>query len=279
MNRVRCVSEDGINLIGFKYGGDNDEWNIIIPGVDGNIITNEFVTYMGEYLSENGQSFLLAHHRGSFQIISSNSLNPNIPGVTIGSVFEKFDDSIYDINAWIKLAIDSGAKRINLLGHSHGCNKIINYLFKVHEYDNYINKIILISPLDLRTRMNNRREIDKLYNKANEAKKSEELGNFICSGFFYKDSESFFDMMENPSIDNFPMMSEYKNDFSIFNSIKKDKYIVYGSDESKYTKLYDIKKKFLNEYVKSLAIIEGASHIYQGKEEELAKYVLSIIGK
>ena len=96
---------------------------------------------------------------------------------------------------------------------------------------------------------------------------------------FYKDSSSFYDMMENENIDNFPMMSENKNDFSIFNSIKKDKYIVYGSDETKYTKLFDIKRQCFNEYVKKIDIIEGASHIYQGKEEELAKYVLDIIGK
>ena len=71
MDRVRCITADGINLIGFKYEDDNNEWNIIIPGVDGNIITNEFICYMGEYLSNNGKTFLLAHNRGSFQIISS----------------------------------------------------------------------------------------------------------------------------------------------------------------------------------------------------------------
>ena len=279
MNRVRVVTEDGINLIGFKYEGNNEEWNIIIPGVDGNIMTNEFIVYMGEYLSSKGHTFLFSHHRGSFQIINSNSLDPSISGVTIGSVFEQFNDSIYDIKAWIKYAIDNGAKKINLFAHSHGCNKLINFLAKNHEYDDYINKIILISPLDLRTRMNKRRELDELYKQAEKAKKSEGLGNFVCCGFFYKDPSSFYDMMENENIDNFPMMSENKNDFSIFNSIKKDKYIVYGSDETKYTKLFDIKRQCFNEYVKKIDIIEGASHIYQGKEEELAKYVLDIIGK
>jgi len=279
MDRVRVVTEDGINLIGFKYEGCSDEWNIIIPGVDGNIITNEFITYMGEYISANGYTFLFSHHRGSFQIISSNSLNPCIPGVTIGSIFEQFNDSIYDIKAWIKYAIDNGAKKINLLGHSHGCNKMINFLSKNHEFDGYINKIILISPLDLRTRMNNRRELDELYKRAKIAKSNKELGNFICCGFFYKDPLSFYDMMENENIDNFSMMSEVKNDFSIFNSIEKNKYIIYGSKETKYTKLYDIKRPCFNSYVKKLDTIEGANHIYQGREEELAKYVLAIIRK
>ena len=279
MNRIRIVTEDGISLIGFKYEGNNEEWNIIIPGVDGNIMTNEFIAYMGEYLSSKGYTFLFSHNRGSFQIISSNSLDSSIPGVTIGSVFEQFNESIYDIKAWIKYAIDNGAKKINLLAHSHGCNKMIYFLTNNHDYDDYINKIILISPLDLRTRMNKRRELDKLYKQAEEARKREELGNFVCCGFFYKDSTSFYDMMENENIDNFPMMSEDKNDFSIFNSIEKDKYIVYGSDETRYTKQYNIKRPFFNEHVKTLDIIEGASHIYQGKEEELAKYVLDIIRK
>ena len=277
MERVRCITKDEINLIGFRYGTNLEEWNIIIPGVDGNIFTNEFISYMGEYFCEHGQTFLFAHHRGSFQIISSNSLNSKVSGKTIGSAFEKFDDSFYDVDAWVKFAVDNGAKKINLLGHSHGCNKLINYLSKVSNYDNYINKIILISPLDLRTRMNKRRELADLYYRADEIKKKDSKGNFVCCGFFYKDSDSFYDMMENPAIDNFPMMNVENNNFDIFNSIRKDKYIVYGSDETKYTLLYNIKSNFFNEYVKSLDVIEGANHIYQGKETEISKYVLDIV--
>ena len=115
MKRIRCVTNDGINLIGFLYEGNNDAWNIMIPGVDGNIMTNEFVHVIGEEFSNNGYNFILVHHRGSFQILSSNSLDPNISGITIGSVFEKFDDSKYDVEAWIKYAVDNGAKEINLI--------------------------------------------------------------------------------------------------------------------------------------------------------------------
>ncbi len=275
MQRVRCITKDEINLIGMLYGNKdkNTEWNIIIPGVDGNIMTNEFIAYMGEYFEKENKIFLLAHHRGSFQIISSNSLDPNIPGKTVGSVFEKFDDSIYDIEAWIEYAIENGAQKINLLGHSHGCNKLINYLATNKKYDNIINKFILISPLDLRTRMNRRKELDDLYKIANE----KDENKFVCCGFFYKEYSSFYDMMENPHVDNFPMMSDDNNDFSTFNSINKDKYIVYGSDEIKYIKNFDIKKKYLTQDVKAIDIIEGGSHIYQGKEKELAEYIINII--
>ena len=257
MKRVRCITNDNINLIGFLYGSENKNecWNLIFPGVDGNIITNEFINEMGIMLSENNQKLLCCHHRGSFQIYSSNPLSSTEIGKTIGSAFEKFDDCIYDIESWIKYALDNGAKKVNLLAHSHGCNKLIYYLSQNKNYYKYIDKLIFLSPLDLYTRMNNRRDVEELYKKAKIDESKGELDNFICCGFFYKNISSFYDMMENSNINNFPMMSLTNNDFSVFNSIKKEKYIIYGGDETKYTNNFDIKKKYLK-MVKILLLLQ-----------------------
>ena len=279
MERVRCITEDNINLIGFLYdcNSDNKCWNLIFPGVDGNIITNEFIDEIGRLLSKNKYKFLCCHHRGSFQIYSSNPINPNIRGKTIGSVFEKFDDCFYDIDAWLKYSIENGANKINIMAHSHGCNKLIYYLSHNSVYDKYINKIILLSPLDLRTRMNNRKELNELYKKASLAKEKNDQDSFICCGFFYKNWSSFYDMMENKNIDNFPMMSINNNNFDMFNEIKKDKYIIYGEDEIKYITNLKYKKQFLDKNLKEIKIISSASHIYQGKEKVLAEYILDRI--
>lgn len=280
MERIRVVTSDEINLIGFLYGKKScKSWNLLFPGVDGNIITNEFIEILGKNIPSVNHNFLCCHHRGSFQIISSNPLSSKMLGKTIGSAFEKFDASIYDIDAWLEYAIDNGANSINIIGHSHGCNKIIYYLSNCHKYDRFINKIILISPLDLYTRMNERKEIKELYDKAYYEINSKNSGDFICCGFFYKSPESFLDMMDNHNINNFPMMSKTNNDFSALNQISKPKYIIYGGDEYKYTKNFNIKRKHIDNNVKEMNIIDGASHIYQGKELELSNLIKSIVVK
>jgi len=275
MKRVRTITADNVNLIGFLYGVSNNIWNIIIPGVDGNIITNDFLDIIGEHFSENNETFLFAHHRGSFQIISNNSLDPNIKGKTIGSAFEMFDDCILDIDSWIDFALKNGAKKINLLGHSHGCNKLIYYLVNSKKFDSYINKTIFISPLDLYTRMSRRRELNDLYNEAERIIKDNK-NYFLCCGFFYKSVESFYDMMKNKNLNNFPMMSDDNNNFNDFNLIKHKKYIIYGSLESRYSKNFDIKFPLLKG-VDKFIIIDDATHIYQGKEKNLADSILEVV--
>lgn len=281
MNRVRVVTEDEINLIGIGYFGEkNKDWNLIFPGVDGNFFTNEFINILGKKIVENGYNFVCCHNRGSFQIINSHSLSENGKSKTIGSIFEKFEDCIYDIDSWIKYAINNNAKKINLIAHSHGCNKLIYYLANNKKYGKYINKIILLSPLDLTTRMNNRREIKDLMNKANSLINTYDNGNFICCGFFYKTANGFLDMITNKNIDNFPMMSNKNNNFDMINSIKKDKYIIYGGKEKKYSNNFEEKIKYLDRSsLKLLTTIENANHIYQNKEESLANMIIDIISK
>lgn len=273
MKRVRCKTVDQINLIGFLYEKENsDIWTLIFPGVDGNIITNEFIDVLGNNISAEYSNFLCCHTRGSFQIISSNGLKKNDIGKTIGSMFEMFDDSKLDILAWLNFSITNGAKKINIIAHSHGSNKVINFFSKETSYDNYINKFIFLSPLDLRTRMNSRREIKELISKAKNK------DNFISCGFFYKNSQSFLDMMNNPNLDNFPLMSKENNDFSDFNKIKKEKFIIYGDEENKYFDNIKCKKQFFDlSILKAFIILPNANHIYQEVENQLSNVVIKIL--
>lgn len=278
MKKVRCVTEDEIDLVGFLYDSSNkSSWNLIFPGVDGNILTNEFIDVLGNQISRTGFNFLCCHHRGSFQIISSNPLDSIRKGKTIGSVFENFNDCVYDFDAWINYAIMNGAKNINLIGHSHGCNKLIYYMSTQNKFKSYINNVILLSPLDLKTRMSNRREVKDLFDRADNLKKQNDLNSFICCGFFYKNFNSFYDMMCNKNLDNFPMMNKENNNFSQFNSIDKNIYIVYGEEEKKYINHIEEKRKYLNKNIKDISILNNTGHIYQGKETELANLLLEFI--
>jgi len=142
----------------------------------------------------------------------------------------------------------------------------------------YVNKIVFLSPLDFKTRMFKRRDILELIKKARTYQEQNNQKDLIQCGFFYKNSESFLDMMYNPDIDNFPFRSEYNNDFTTFNQIKKDKYILFGEDETKYVEKIPTKLPYLEKkYLKGILIINKANHLYQGHEETLCDHILTIL--
>ena len=62
-------------------------------------------------------------------------------------MYERFLESEYDIEAWLEKSRKLGYKRIILLGHSLGCNKVIHFYFKRRPTD--VVGIILTSPPDI----------------------------------------------------------------------------------------------------------------------------------
>ena len=61
--------------------------------------------------------------------------------------FEKFEDCIKDIKAFVDFAEKEGFSEIVLLGHSLGCSKVAYYYYKTH--DKRIKKIIFASQADM----------------------------------------------------------------------------------------------------------------------------------
>ena len=48
-----------------------------------------------------------------------------------------------------------------------------------NKFKSYINNVILLSPLDLKTRMSNRREVKDLYDRADNLNKQNDLNSFF----------------------------------------------------------------------------------------------------
>ena len=89
-----------------------------------------------------GFDFLSTENRGTGIITAF--LNTNDQIVIKGTAYDIFEESIYDIEAWINFALKQGYEEIWLEGHSYGCNKIV-YSILQKQFPR-IKGLILISP-------------------------------------------------------------------------------------------------------------------------------------
>lgn len=278
MRRLSIRTEDNINLKGFLFTSKvkTKKCVLFIPGLEGNYIECDFIDLLAEVFVDNNYDFLCSHIRSSMQMFNSQPrLGEKYPILT-GATFEKFTDCTLDINAWIDELIALGYLDIYVVSHSYGSNKMIYYLNKVHKYDNYLKKIVLISPIDCVGRNRKRHNYTE---SINTAQKNIQEGNgkqLMFCGFFYQTYENFIDFMTNPSVDNFPVFSLGSKKFNDFNNIKIPKILVYGEQEHRYVEIINdlIDRKIINS---SLYVVKGANHNYIGSEQELAKAVFKLM--
>ena len=120
-------SEDGLRLPGVHYATSplRDTCVIVVPGMGGLILEYYFAHVLGEMLSENGVGCIFGHNRGYSYIndISTKEISEDggYKTVQVGITYERFKESVYDIDAWLANSRSLGYKRFVLLGHSLGC--------------------------------------------------------------------------------------------------------------------------------------------------------------
>ena len=127
MEIIYGYTQDGFRLPGALYKANKkDVCVLFIHGMAGNLINTYFANIWANIFVKNGISFLFGHTRGSSHV--HDLLTKSGTYERYGVIYEKFDDSIYDIDLWIKEIEKLGYDNIFLIGHSLGCNKVINYL-------------------------------------------------------------------------------------------------------------------------------------------------------
>ena len=126
-----AFTEDGLKMPMVHFeSNEKDICVICIHGMCGTIIDNYFATVWGKELSKNNIGFIYEHNRG--HSIENDIVMNDGTFKRCGCMYEIFEDSIYDIDLAINVAKDRGYKRLILLGHSYGCNKVIYYYYKKH---------------------------------------------------------------------------------------------------------------------------------------------------
>jgi len=139
---VRITTKDGLELVGFFIDKKSDIAVLHFHGTSGDFYTHKFVEVEGEKLAKENISFLTANNRGHdvYADIRKHK-NGKVEWTQIGGGFEKFEDCLLDIDAWIDFLIKRGIKKIILQGHSLS-QKILYYQY-VKKNPNVIGQIHL----------------------------------------------------------------------------------------------------------------------------------------
>lgn len=274
---VEIITKQNIKLNGCLSKNNNKKCILYVPGLNGNIFESMFPRKIGEESIKQGYDFLFSHNQGSFQIINLPymSSDGNAKSITTGAAFEKFEDCLYDIDAWIKY-LEIKYDEIILISHSLGCNKIVYYLN--HNMSNKITNIILLAPQDnvdfanLEIHKGLLEEAEQNIKKGN----SKQILSKKFLGFCLMSSETYYNEITNKLINNIPYKTP-NGDFSFIQNIKKPIYVIIGSKDAGINGEHYMKKITKNCFKGKYDIIKDANHNFKNKENELIELILKYL--
>ena len=252
---------------------------ICIHGMCGTIVDNYFATVWGKVLSEKNIGFIYEHNRG--HSIENDIVMKDGSFKRCGCMYEIFEDCIYDIDLAIQTAKDKGYKRIILLGHSYGCNKIIYYYYKKHP--NILGIIFASAPDMIGSHLLLEPDYKELLAEAKKNIDNNEptkLLHKMIEDYMYMSSLTYYNWYnENSNLDNLPVISN-KEHWKQFETIDVPILTFSGSNEEDYYQHLDLlKDRALNCKNFEYKIIENTGHTYKNKEKEIANLIFEWINK
>lgn len=296
-NLLYIWTKDNLRLPGVHYLPQTGSINtclLFIHGMSGNILENYFAHVLGNILANNGMGMIYGHNRGynhindilkkKTGIISKRNDTESIYTTErYGAIYERFNDCILDIDAWLEECRKLGYKKIILLGHSLGANKVIHYFSQKQPKD--VEGVILASPPDM-VGLFEKSEYQPNHQKLQEeARKNIKEGNprkivsEMIWDWYNLSSQTYLDLSEQEGpADNLPILRNPKKfeelatinvpilgimgeyDDIVIRSLKKD--------------LELIASKTVNSPVFTKKFIKGANHVYDTKEEDFAEVIL-----
>ena len=281
MDLIYTTTEDRLILPGAHYPSDKKDLCVVfVHGMSGTIIDNRFADVLGQTLSKNGVGFLYGHNRGYGHISDITVADQPISDdqkrySRIGTTYERFEESIYDIDAWIKSAIDLGYSKIILAGHSLGGPKVIHYMSK--KSPSSVVGVVLASSADMVKLFEkadpNHTKILEEANKNVSQSKPLEIVPIKVWNWYYLSSQTIVDLFTKGGPAD--VLSEIL-------AIKQPILALYGENDDSFVKsaqedLDDLKNMATNCKSFTTKIIPGANHPYDGKESEFSEVILNWI--
>lgn len=272
-------TNDGCFLPGLIQHSDKETKSIIIfiHGSGGNFFKANYYEDMFEDFNYYGYDFMISNNRGSEQFFRLHRKNGGVSEtLKAGNIYENFDESIYDISAAVNYAKDNGYSDIILIGQSLGTLKVQYYCEQIGD----INKVILLSPVDMVSRFRSRvkDEYNELIAKSKklvaEGQQYEMVTNEfsaikVASTMAIGSKADLFKLEENRDIKK-PL--NYKGFVSI----------IAGSNEHVYKGWnMDYVQKRLKERFKNAKfqfyVIPNSTHDYNEHEKQISKLIIDSI--
>lgn len=279
----RTTTEDYLRLDGLLFEPDQKSsiGVLHIHGMGGNFYENVFLDSMAKEYTNAGYAFLTVNTSGHDFVADLAIISEKEERKRVGQVFERFEDCISDIDAWLNFFKSKGYNRLILQGHSLGAVKVVYYLSQKPESD--VEALVLASPPDMlgltrvqAAKKNFKKDLAEAKELVAKGKGKTLLSNKIWD-WYYISAETYLNIVaDNAETDVFPILRG--GNFKELESIKIPTLAFYGGADhavvfSPEKDLATIKKHLKNEKSKTL-IIGTASHSYFKHEEQTALAVV-----
>ena len=286
------LAEDGANLFGLLHKSENStnsEVVIATHGMGSSCIKTRDDT-IARKLTENGIDYFTYNNRGSGII---NEVRFEEGKRLQGTAFEDVEDCYYDVVGAIKLMIKKGYTKIHLQGHSLGSTKTVYTYNKLIENEEMeilkkIKSVILLSLVDIASVMNylvgsSSLDIIKI---AEQCEAEGDVNHVIATNISFMplvSVKTFLKYYKNNKCIDFAKYTTPGFEFEKINSIKIPLFMRWGNVNELIAIPANELAELLNTKIynanKDINFIDGATHNYTGKEQELAEQILKFLKK
>lgn len=288
LERVYFNTEDEIELVGLLERPTNPTKRVVISvhGMQSNCLKRR-EDILSKEISNVGVAYFAFNNRGA-ELMTYTRKTTGEKILNGGSVYEDVLDGYYDIKGAINKMLELGYTDIYLQGHSLGCTKIVYTYNKLKNENNVknIKGIMLLSLVDIPdcqkydlgnkyVEMMEYAENKEKEGKLNDLMPIESFDHPICVRSYLR----YFKY--NKDID-FARFWDKDYNFKELNNIQIPLFLRWGNVHDLVVQNLDDLIKFLKSKIQNekldIGYIDGADHGYTGKEETLAKEIISFIG-
>lgn len=288
---VQVEAKDGVKLEGLVFSVKGaDTVGVWIHGLTSNAFRNyERNTVLAREFTRAGIAFAIFNTRGhdvvAYSVKNDKRKVKGRRSATIGSAFERFEDSVLDLDAIVDY-LGKQYKKVFLLGHSTGANKVAYYL--AHEHKK-VTGGALISPVSdvpmLRKVLGGK--YDEAIKFAREMVSSGDGGKLVpedlCPGGIYT-ARRLLSLAQQKSVEQLFPHRNFMGPLRIFSKIKSPTLIVFGDKDNYLLEDGVDSKDMLSVFSKhtrgkrlEAKVIFGADHSFTDREEELGKVLVGWI--
>lgn len=288
LERVYFNTEDEIELVGLLERPTNPTKRVVISvhGMQSNCLKRR-EDILSKEISNAGVAYFAFNNRGA-ELMTYTRKTTGEKILNGGSVYEDVLDGYYDIKGAINKMLELGYTDIYLQGHSLGCTKIV-YTYNKLKNENNVKKIkgiMLLSLVDIPDcqkydlgdkymKMMEYAENKEKEGKLNDLMPIESFDHPICVRSYLR----YFKY--NKDID-FARFWDKDYNFKELNNIQIPLFLRWGNVHDlvlqNLSNLIEILKSKIQNEKLDIGYIDGADHGYTGKEETLAKEIISFIG-
>ena len=288
LERVYFNTEDENELVGLLERPTNPTKRVVISvhGMQSNCLKRR-EDILSKEISNAGVAYFAFNNRGA-ELMTYTRKTTGEKILNGGSVYEDVLDGYYDIKGAINKMLELGYTDIYLQGHSLGCTKIVYTYNKLKNENNVknIKGIMLLSLVDIPdcqkydlgnkyVEMMEYAENKEKEGKLNDLMPIESFDHPICVRSYLR----YFKY--NKDID-FARFWDKDYNFKELNNIQIPLFLRWGNVHDLVVQNLDDLIKFLKSKIQNekidIGYIDGADHGYTGKEETLAKEIISFIG-